>query len=141
MVSAACAPRASFFARDGPNATGAFDMSLYSNTWEPDPAAWAPFAVSSNAPNAANPGGLNWSRCQDPRLDQEFATGASTLDAGKRRTAYLDAAAEWLRYGCTIPLYLLPSVVQRPSRLHNFLPNPTLAMDTWNAADWWLSAP
>ena len=137
-VSAACAPRARFFARDGPNATGAFDMSLYSSTWEPDPSAWAPFAVSSEIPAAANPGGANWSRCQDPRLDQDFATGASTLDVGRRRAAYQDAAGEWLRYGCTIPLYLWPSVVQRTARLHNFTPNPTLGMDTWNAADWWL---
>ena len=140
-VSAACAPRARFFARDGPNAIGAYDMSLYSNTWEPDPAAWAPFAVSSNVPSAGNPGGLNWGRCQDPRLDQDFAAGGSTLAAGKRRAAYLDAAAEWLRYGCTVPLYLWPSVIQRTNRLHNFSPNPTLATDTWNAADWWLSAP
>jgi peptide/nickel transport system substrate-binding protein len=138
-VSAACAPRARFFARDGPNATGAFDMSLYSNSWEPDPAAWAAFAVNSNAPGATNPGGPNWSRCQDPRLDQDFAAGASTLAAGKRRAAYLDVAVEWLRYGCTIPLYLWPSAIQRSTRLHNFLPDPTLAMDTWNASDWWLS--
>jgi len=70
-----------------------------------------------------------------------FAAGGSTLAAGKRREAYLDAAAEWLRYGCTVPLYLWPSVIQRTNRLHNFSPNPTLATDTWNAADWWLSAP
>jgi ABC-type transport system substrate-binding protein len=123
-VSAACAPRSQFFAADGPNARGAFDMSLYSNGWEPDPSSWA------NLPN--------WARCQDQRLDQAFAAGAATLDPGKRRTAYLDAEAEWLRYGCTIPLYLWPSTVQRTSRLHNFRPNPTLGTDAWNAADWWL---
>ncbi len=116
-------------------------MSLYSNSWEPDPSAWAPFAISSAVPGPANPGGRNWSRCQDSRLDQGFAAGESTLDPARRRTAYLDAAAEWQRYGCTIPLFEWPSVVQVTSRLHNFAPNPTLAMDTWNAADWWLSAP
>ena len=140
-VSASCAARARFFAGDGPNATGGFDMSLYSNTWEPDAAAWGPFAVSSAVPSAANPAGRNWSRCQDPRLDEEFATGASTLSVSTRRAAYHDAGREWLSYGCTIPLYLWPSVVQRANRLHNFAPNPTLATDTWNAADWWLSAP
>ncbi len=143
-VSAACLPRAKFFgsfAKAGANATGAFDISLYSNTWEPDPAAWAPFAAAGEIPGAANPAGRNWGRCQDLRLEQEFAAGSVTLDATRRRTAYLDAAAEWLRYGCTIPLFEWPSVVQRPSRLHNFAPDPTLAMDTWNASDWWLSAP
>ena len=132
-VSADCTPRGRFFADDGPNASGGFDMSLYSNTWLPDPSAWAPFAASSS--------GRNWSRCQDALLDQDFAAGAATLAAAKRRAAYLDAAAEWLRYVCTIPLYQWQSVVQATARLHNFAPNPAPAMDTWNAADWWLSAP
>jgi peptide/nickel transport system substrate-binding protein len=140
-VSASCAPRDRFFAGDGPNATGAFDISLYSNSWEPDPAAWAAFAVSSATPGPVNPGGRNWSRCQDRALDQDFFAGASTLDPARRRTAYLDAAAEWQRYGCTIPLFEWPAVLQVTSRLHNFAPDPTLSMDTWNAADWWLSAP
>jgi len=137
-VSAACAPRARFFARDGPIALGGFDMSLYSNTWEPDPSAWAPLAAGSELPGAANPGGQNWSRCQDPRLDQAFAAGAAAMAADKRRAAYQRAADEWLRYDCTIPLYLWPSVVRVTGRLHNFAPNPTLATDSWNAADWWL---
>ena len=143
-VGTACQPRTTFFgsfAKGGTNATGAFDMSLYSNTWEPDPAAWAPFAAATEMPSAANPGGRNWSRCQDNRLEQDFAAGAAILDPVKRRSAYRDAAAEWLRYGCTIPLFEWPSVVQVTSRLHNFAPDPTLAMDTWNASDWWLSAP
>ena len=124
-VSAACAPRSQFFAADGPNARAGFDMSLYSNGWEPDPSSWADLP--------------NWGRCQDSRLDLDFAAGAATLDPAKRRTAYLDAGTEWLKYGCTIPLYLWPSTLQRTSRLHNFQPNPTLGMDTWNASDWWLS--
>jgi peptide/nickel transport system substrate-binding protein len=143
-VSSACLPRATFFgsfANGGANATGAFDLSLYSNTWEPDPGAWALFAAAAEIPGPADPGGRNWSRCQDARLEQDFAAGAATLDAPRRHTAYLEAAAEWLRYGCTIPLLEWPSVVQRTSRLHNFAPDPTLAMDTWNASDWWLSAP
>jgi peptide/nickel transport system substrate-binding protein len=143
-VGTACLPRATFFgsfAVQGANATGAFDMSLYSNTWEPDPSAWAPFAAVSEIPGAANPVGRNWSRCQDPRLEQDFAAGSITLDPARRHTAYLQAAAEWQLYGCTIPLFEWPSVVQRTSRLHNFAPDPTLATDSWNAADWWLSAP
>ena len=125
-VSASCVPRSQFFAADGPNARGGFDMSLYSNGWEPDPSSWATLP--------------NWGHCTDSRLDQDFATSAATLDPAKRKTADLDAAGEWLRDGCTIPLYLWPSTVQRTTRLHNFLPNPTFGTDTWNAADWWLSA-
>ena len=128
QVTAACTPRAEFFAGDGPNAGGAFDMSLYSSGWAPDPAAWAPLATG--------PG--NWNRCQDPLLAEDFAAGAATLDPVRRHTAYASAQAEWLRYRCTLPLFEWPSVVQRPVRLHNFDPDPTLATDSWNAADWWL---
>ncbi len=128
QATAACAPRAEFFGSAGPNATGGFDMSLYSNDWAPDPAAWAPFAT----------GGRNWNRFHDARLVQDFAAGAATLDPGRRRTAYSNAQADWLRYRCTIPLFEWPAIVQRPGRLHNFSPNPTLATDAWNAADWWL---
>jgi peptide/nickel transport system substrate-binding protein len=143
-VSTSCLPRAIFlgsFASGGANATGAFDLSLYSNTWEPDPGAWAPLAAGTEIPGPANAAGRNWSRCQDTQLEQDLAAGSTTLNAARRHTAYVAAAAEWLRYGCTIPLLEWPSVVQRTTRLHNFAPNPTLAMDTWNAADWWLSAP
>ncbi len=143
-VGTACQPRAAFFgsfAKGGVNATGAFDLSLYSNTWEPDPAAWAPLAAAAEIPSAGNPAGRNWSRCQDPQLEQAFGAGSATLDPTRRRTAYRSAAAEWLSYGCTVPLVEWPSVIERTNRLHNFAPDPTLAMDTWNAADWWLSAP
>jgi peptide/nickel transport system substrate-binding protein len=142
-VGTACQPRTTFFgsfAKAGTNAVGAFDMSLYSNTWQPDPAAWAPFASAAEIPSAANQGGRNWGRCQDNRLEQQLAAGAAILDPVKRRSAYRDAAAEWLQYGCTIPLFEWPSVVERTTRLHNFAPNPTLVTDTWNASDWWLSA-
>jgi peptide/nickel transport system substrate-binding protein len=141
QVTAACRPRAEFFAaypQKGANAAGRFDVSLYSNTWEPDPSAWAPFGESSQIPSTSNPSGLNWNRCQDPAIDRAFAAGRATLDFGQRRQAYLDAAAAWLRYGCTIPLFDWPEVVQRTGKLHNFTPNAG-SVDTWNAADWWLS--
>jgi peptide/nickel transport system substrate-binding protein len=142
-VTSSCQPRAHFFAsfaQGGTNATGAYDMSLYSNTWEPDPAVWAPFAAAAEIPGPANAAGRNWGRCQDPALERYFTAGSASLDVSRRATAYLEAAAEWLLYGCTIPLVEWPSVIERTDRLHNFAPNPTLAMDTWNASDWWLSA-
>ena len=132
----ACGARASFFGSINP--AGAFDMSLYSNTWSPDPSAWAPFAVSIQVPSALNPSGRNWNRCNDARLDEELARGGTSLDPATRHRAYVAAAAEWLAYGCTIPLLEWPSVVQRSNRLRNFLPNASWSLDTWNAADWGL---
>jgi ABC-type transport system substrate-binding protein len=142
QVTASCRSRAEFFAsypQKGANAAGRFDLSLYSNTWEPDPSAWAPFGESSQIPSSSSPSGLNWNRCQDPAIDRAFAAGGSTLDFAQRRQAYLEGASAWLRYGCTIPLFDWPEVVQRSGKLHNFTPNAG-SVDTWNAADWWLVA-
>ena len=144
LVEAACEPRGTFiagYAAGGVVARGGFDMGLYANSWQPDPDDWARFSGTASIPSDGNPSGLNWGRCRDDRLDRAFATGTGSLDAGRRRIAYLDAAAEWLRYGCTIPLLDRPAVVQRTSRLVGFAPDPVLGLDTENAEDWWLSAP
>jgi peptide/nickel transport system substrate-binding protein len=133
-VTPDCAPRGSFFApraQGGVLARGAFDIALYSNTWLPDPDAWAPFGAGSGA--------FNFGHCSNPALDQDFAAGAATLDPGRRRAAYRDAAGRWLQALCSIPLYEWPSVIRRSTRLHGFEPNPIAGMDSWNAADWWLS--
>src|SRR5262249_5790883 len=53
-VTTSCEPREVFFQRQ---AAGAFDLSLYSNEWAPDPAAWAPVGATGAAEN--------WNRCQD----------------------------------------------------------------------------
>jgi peptide/nickel transport system substrate-binding protein len=141
-VKTDCVRRAAFFAsfRDGgTNATGAFDMSLYSNTWEPDPSGWADLARTSQIPSDTNPQGQNWNRCRDAQLDKAFGDGEAALDIEQRRRAYLVAQKEWLNYRCTIPLFDWPLVRQVSARLHNFAANPSISMDIWNAADWWLS--
>ena len=117
-------------APDGVLANGAFDVALVANTWPPDPSGWREFG--------AGDGARNWGRCSDRGLDSQFATGAATLDAGKRRTAYLAAARGWLAYHCTIPLLDRPQVVQRAGRLHNVRLHPVPGYETWNAADWWV---
>jgi peptide/nickel transport system substrate-binding protein len=124
-VTTACRKRAPFFAslRDnGVNASGGFDMSLYSNTWQPDPGGWTLFGASSEIPSPAAPNGQNWNRCRDPKLDAGLAAGESTLDFGKRRQAYAGVARDWIAYGCTIPLFEWPRVVQVSNKLKNFTP-------------------
>ena len=116
-VTAGCEERGPFFER---SARGDFDMTLYSNEWAPDPAAWAPVGVSGRLEN--------WNRCQDRALDQAFARGA-----------YGDAEREWLSYRCTIPLVETPEIRQVSTRLRNFVPSPGPGGDSWNAADWWLA--
>jgi peptide/nickel transport system substrate-binding protein len=125
-VTTGCQDRDTFLRQA---ARGGFDMTAYSNRWAPDPGAWADAGVTGRTGN--------WSRCQDPPLDAAFARGGSTMDAASRRAAYRDAEREWLRYGCTIPLFEWPEIRQVSGRLRNFAPAPGPSGDTWNAADWW----
>jgi peptide/nickel transport system substrate-binding protein len=137
-----CRPRPIFFAGfpdHGTNASGAFDMTVYSNAWTPDPGAWSAFGASAQIPSAAAPGGGNWNRCRDPELDRRLLAGESTLDPGKRQAAYLALQREWLAYRCTITLFEWPEVRQVAARVHNFAPGAGGQPDGWNAADWWLS--
>jgi len=141
QVKTDCRKRAVFFGsyRDGgTNAAGAFDMTVYSNTWQPDPGSWAAVGASGQVPGDASPLGQNWNRCKDPRLDTQFAAGEGTLQAAERQTAYLSAQKAWLDYHCTMPLFEWPDVRQAADRVANFAPNPGVEMDVWNAADWWL---
>ena len=137
-----CRPRPLFFAgyqEGGTNATGAFDMTVYSNAWPPDPGGWSQFGASSQVPSAGAPAGGNWNRCRDPELDRRLAAGESTLEAGKRQADYLALQREWLAYHCTMTLFEWPEIRQVASRVHNFAPSAGAQMDVWNAADWWLS--
>jgi peptide/nickel transport system substrate-binding protein len=123
-----CRPRDAFL---GATSSSAYDMTLFSNGWGPDPNDWA--AMVAETP------GQSSDRCEDEQLGQSFESGASTLDAARRRAIYTAAEKEWLVYHCTMPLFEVPQVIQVSTRLHNFAPSPGLGSETWNAADWWLS--
>jgi peptide/nickel transport system substrate-binding protein len=142
-VRTGCGSRAQLFGSyqsGGIGATGAFDMTLYSNSWLPDPEAWASSADPAQVPSPSLPGGQNWNRCRDSALSGQFAKGVATLPAAGRRAAYLRAQREWLSYHCTVPLFEWPLVRQASRQAHNFRPGPQPGLETWNAADWWLGS-
>jgi peptide/nickel transport system substrate-binding protein len=126
-VTVGCDQHDAFLQR---GASGAFDMTVYSNQWAPDPSAWAAVGLSGAAGN--------WNRCQDRPLDAALTRGGSTLDLAARRAAYREAETDWLRSGCTIPLFEQPEALAISSSLRNFAVNPV--GDTWNAADWWVTS-
>ena len=130
QVSPGCKSRDAFLRA---RATAAFDMTLSSNGWGPDPNDWASLVAES--PGQASDG------CEDEQLGQAFESGESTLDPGARRAIYAAAEKEWLSYHCTLPLFEVPQVTQVSTRLHNFAPSPGPGGETWNAAEWWMSGP
>ncbi|PZR93903.1 MAG: hypothetical protein DLM67_13145 [Candidatus Nephthysia bennettiae] len=130
LVDTGCRPRDAFLKA---SASSAFDMTLSSNGWGPDPDDWA--VMVAEVP------GQSADRCEDEQLGQSMERGASTLDPAGRRAAYSAAEREWLSYHCTMPLLEVRQVTQVSTRLHNFAPSPGLGSETWNATDWWLSGP
>jgi peptide/nickel transport system substrate-binding protein len=140
-VQTECRDRSLFFAGfndRGTNASAAFDMTLYSNAWGPDPSAWTPVGSSAQVPTSDNPGGMNWNRCRDATLDSDLAR-VSTVFGAPRKEAARSAERAWLGYHCTIPLFAWPEVRALAKRLHEFAANPGMPAETWNAADWWLA--
>jgi peptide/nickel transport system substrate-binding protein len=127
-VSTACQPRSAFLRL---SAEGAFDMTVYSNEWSPDPGSWAAVALAGRPD-----GGI---RCPGQALHAAFTRLDGTLDPGVRRSAAREAEREWLRDRCTIPVFEVPDVRLVAQRLRGFRPSPA-APDTWNAANWWLAA-
>jgi len=113
------------------SSSSAFDMTLSSNGWGPDPNDWAVMVVEGQGQGA--------DRCEDEPLGQAMERGASTLAPAARRALYSAAEREWLTYHCTMPLFEVNQVTQVSTHLHNFAPSPGLGSETWNAADWWLS--
>jgi peptide/nickel transport system substrate-binding protein len=127
-VSTGCLARDPFLRAES---TAAFDMTLSSNGWGPDPNDWAAMVTE--------PPGQDSGRCEDQPLEDAFDRGASTLDPAARRSIYGAAEREWLSYHCTMPLFEVSQVDQVATGMHNFAPSPGLGLETWNAADWWLS--
>jgi peptide/nickel transport system substrate-binding protein len=124
------------FKGGGINATGQYDMSLYANSWSPDPDAWASTALPGQIPTAANPSGQNWDRINDPKLTSLFTQGEQEIDIQKRISIYKQVQTEWRDYAPTIQMYERPDVFGVGSAFGNFYPAVNICISTCNAADW-----
>jgi peptide/nickel transport system substrate-binding protein len=133
-------PSGKFFAgykSSGINATGQFDVSLYANSWSPDPNSWATTVITSQIPSATNSSGSNWNRVSDPKMDDLFSKGATELDIAKRIKIYKDAQTEWRDFVPTIELYERPDVFTWAKYFGNFAPNGNSSLEIWNSPDWY----
>ena len=117
-------------------ATGKYDMGLYANNWSPDPDSWCGIVYSSQVPSAANSSGQNWTRANDPALDDACKAGANEVDIAKRVTIYKTVQTEWRDYEPTISLYERPDVFSHATNFGNFAPAVNSCLATCNAADW-----
>jgi peptide/nickel transport system substrate-binding protein len=121
----------------GINATGQYDMSLYANSFSPDPDSWASLALPSQIPTAANPSGGNWDRMNDPKLTDLLTKGENTIAIADRVSLYKQAQTEWADYVGYFGLYERPDVFGVGNNFGNFFPTANTCVSTCNAADWY----
>jgi peptide/nickel transport system substrate-binding protein len=125
------------FTGGGINATGQYDMSLYANSFAPDPDSWASLALPGQIPTAANPSGSNWGRMNDPALTTLLTQGENTIDITARTALYNKAQTEWADYVGYFGLYERPDVFGVGNNFGNFFPTANTCLSTCNAPDWY----
>ncbi len=117
-------------------ATGQYDIALYANNWTADPSGWCLIVQSDQIPSASNAPGQNWSRTNDPKLDNACKAGSGTVDTAKRVSAYKEVQAEWRDYTPLIQLYERPDVFSHATYFENFTPSVNTCLAVCNATDW-----
>lgn len=129
------------FDQGGVLARGQYEAALWSWLVPPDPDSEFGIFHSSATPAAGRPSSENYSRCQDPVVDQALVAGRSTLDQTQRGAAYRAFQVAYARARCELPLYRRLNIGVASPLLRNFALNPSPAGNTWNVADWWLAGP
>ena len=123
--------------RNGILARGTYQIGLWANDVEFDPADWYNNYHSSGIPTETNKGiGGNFIRLNDPRIDRALETQRSTLDVSKRRAALRDFQIAYQQIKAEIPLYDRRVLAYSNPRLANY--KPGVMDDQWNAVEWYV---
>jgi peptide/nickel transport system substrate-binding protein len=131
------------FVGGSPYNLGSFDLAFGTvfTTLDPQAYLYSHYA-SDQVPNPQLQSGNNYSRIQDPQLDQLLMAAGSTLDDAQRQANYR-AASELIKADVgVIPLFSSIQVDARESYVEGW--GPTNVNDdgggvTWNIQDWWLN--
>jgi ABC-type transport system substrate-binding protein len=129
------------FAGHSPLSLGSFDLDLMTDTYPMDPQGFLRGEYASD--QVANPQlqtGNNFSRMQDPKLDEVLAAAGNTLDDTQRQAAYVSASQLIHADEAVIPLYQLLQVDARKNYVEGWRANGNDKI-IWNIQDWWLNQP
>jgi peptide/nickel transport system substrate-binding protein len=124
------------YSHGGILATGKYDLSLFAYVFGLDTGGDLSEFASSEIPTDQSPSGGNFSRVNDPQVDQALTDGGKELDPAKRHTIYVNLLKHIIEQVYTIPMYLRPNVTLTSTNIANYFPNPTSAGNEWNIADW-----
>ena len=122
-----------------PRKHGVFDLVEYSSGPDPDPHSTVNLRYSSkNIPTPANGGdGQNYTRVQDPVIDQAIAEAGSSVDQEKRKAAYLRALTRLNEISPVIWLYERSRLEAFRTNVFGLKPNSWRDI-TWNTEDWFI---
>jgi peptide/nickel transport system substrate-binding protein len=83
----------------------------------------------------------NWSRFDDPQVDQLFTQAAQALNPVTGSAAYSQIDDQLWDQMVALPLFAVPTLVTNGVQIQNVEFNPTPDGILWNAADWTLLKP
>jgi peptide/nickel transport system substrate-binding protein len=124
------------FPDGGEFATDQYGISLFANSWSPDPDALCTVMQSNQIPTADKPSGQNWGRLNSPAFDKACTTEQGTLDIPSRVSAFNDLQKAMADDASIFALYVRPDVNSFAPYVGNFKLNTTSSVSVWNAADW-----
>ncbi len=123
------------FPTGGNFATGQYDISLYANSWTPDPDILCAYMQGNQIPSATTPSGNNWGRIKNAVYDKVCSDEEGTLDIAARVAAFKRMQDEMLKDWSFIGLEVRPDVNAYATFAGNFTINPTAGTSVWNFAD------
>ena len=126
------------YTKNGVLATGNYDMALFTYANSPDPDDEDGVFDSSQIPTADNPYGGNYGRVNDPIIDHALVNGRTAVSFANRVTYYHQFLERLAAQVYSIPLYTELNIMTVSANVHNVIPNPNQADNTWNIADWWV---
>ncbi len=91
---------------------------------------------SSQIPTDQDPAGGNYSRVNDPKIDDLLEEGRVTLDTAKRSSIYKQLQKIVVEQAYTVPLYQRANITLTDSKVGNYFPNPTSSGNMWNIGEW-----
>jgi peptide/nickel transport system substrate-binding protein len=119
-----------------PRRHGNFDIIMYTTNASIDPhSQMMNLFYSKNIPSETNKGGVNYTRFNDPKVDELLEKAGSEPDSNKRRDLYCQVIAAGQETTNMIYLYQRLKIDSYRDRLLGWVPNAWSA-PTWNADTW-----
>jgi len=115
---------------------GTFDIAMYAWLSSPGPSRREALYSSQSVP----PNGQNHPRFRDDEVTDLLERAGEETDDAQRAELYRRVQEILVDQAPVIPLFWYTAIDPVTERLHNFRPNATQSADTWNAAEWYLSA-